>query len=109
MREPLPKEFVMEAWNARVGYSRERSLTQRAYVKVSKGFDIECVTEVCNTTIREKRKDVCPKTKQSFTLARAERRLKIATQNRDRLSTLRRPGNKTLPDLGGRDINLPLL
>lgn len=109
MREPLPKEFVMEAWNARVGYSRERSLTQRAYVKVSKGFDIDCVTDACNTTTREKRKDVCPKTKQSFTLARAERRLKIATQNRDRLSTLRRPGNKTLPDLGGRDINLPLL
>jgi len=110
MREPLPKEFVMEAWKARVGYSRERSLTQRAYVKVSKGFDIECVTDACNTIMRKKkRKDVCPKTKQSFTLARVKRRLKIATQNRDRLSTLRRPGNKTLPDLGGRDINLPLL
>jgi hypothetical protein len=100
----------MEAWNARVGYSRERSLTQRAYVKVSKSFDIECAMDACNTMMRKKKgEDVCPKTKQSFTLARAERRLKIATQNRDRLSTLRRPGNKTLPDLGGRDINLPLL
>lgn len=110
MREPLPKEFVIEAWKARVGYSRERSLTQRAYVKVSKDFDIECVKDSCNKIMRNKKgKDVCLKTKQSFTLARAERRLKIATQNRDRLSTLRRPGNKTLPDLGGRDINLPLL
>ena len=110
MSEPLPKEFVMEAWKARVGYSRERSLTQRAYVKVSKGFDVVCMANACNTMKRKKQeKDVCPKTKQSFTLARAERRLKIATQNRDRLSTLRRPGNKTLPDLGGRDINLPLL
>lgn len=59
--------------------------------------------------MKKKRKDVCPKTKQSFTSARAKRMLKIATQNRDRLSTLRRPGNRTLPDLGGRDINLPLL
>lgn len=41
MSEPLPKEFVMEAWKARVGYSRERSLTQRAYVKVSKRIDVE--------------------------------------------------------------------
>lgn len=63
----------------------------------------------CNVSKPEKEnRDVCPKTKQSFTLARAERRLKIATQNRDRLSSLRRPDNKTLPDLGGRDIDLPL-
>jgi hypothetical protein len=102
----------MEAWKARVGYSRESSLTQRAYVEVSVKFDIECPS-ICKWCVQNKniRKetDVCPKTKQSFTLARAKRRLKIATQNRDRLSTLRRPGNKTLPDLGGRDINLPLL
>lgn len=39
MREPLPKELVMEAWKASVGYSRESSLTQRAYVKVSKMID----------------------------------------------------------------------
>jgi len=32
MREPLPKEFVIEAWKARVGYSRERSLTHVAYL-----------------------------------------------------------------------------
>lgn len=47
MREPLPKEFVMEAWKARVGYSRERSLTQRAYVEVSKCFDVEIANNVC--------------------------------------------------------------
>ena len=41
MSEPLPKEFVMEAWKARVGYSRERSLTQRAYIKVSNRIDVE--------------------------------------------------------------------
>ena len=35
MRVPLPKELVREAWKARVGYSRERSLTQRACSYVS--------------------------------------------------------------------------
>jgi len=29
--EPLPKEFVSEAWKARVGYSVERCLTQAAW------------------------------------------------------------------------------
>jgi phage-related minor tail protein len=47
MSEPLPKELVMEAWKARVGYSRESSLTQRAYVKVSKKFDVEVASDVC--------------------------------------------------------------
>ena len=55
MSEPLPKEFVMEAWKARVGYSRERSLTQRAYVKVSKGFDVECASDVCKAEEEKKR------------------------------------------------------
>lgn len=39
MREPLPKELVMEAWKARVGYSRERSLTQRACVESATKFN----------------------------------------------------------------------
>lgn len=30
MREPLPKEFVREAWKARVGYSVERDFTHAA-------------------------------------------------------------------------------
>ena len=32
IREPLPKELVMEAWKARVGYSLERERTQEAYL-----------------------------------------------------------------------------
>lgn len=51
MREPFPKELVMEAWKARVGYSRERSLTQRAYIKVSKMFDVVIANIVCNEMI----------------------------------------------------------
>lgn len=31
MRVPLPKELVRLAWKARVGYSRERSLTHFAW------------------------------------------------------------------------------
>lgn len=31
IREPLPKEFVMEAWKARVGCDFERWRTQDAY------------------------------------------------------------------------------
>jgi len=31
MSEPLPKEFVSDAWKARVGYSVESDLTQAAY------------------------------------------------------------------------------
>jgi hypothetical protein len=31
MREPLPKEFVIEAWKARVGYSADSVLTHVAY------------------------------------------------------------------------------
>lgn len=30
MREPLPKEFVMDAWNASVGYSLDKSRTHWA-------------------------------------------------------------------------------
>jgi len=30
MREPLPKEFVSEAWKASVGYSDESCFTHRA-------------------------------------------------------------------------------
>jgi hypothetical protein len=57
MSEPLPKEFVMEAWKARVGYSRESSLTQRAYVKVSTSFNIEFASNACKVTmIQQKEK-----------------------------------------------------
>ena len=35
MRVPLPKEFVRLAWKARVGNSRERSLTHFAWCVVS--------------------------------------------------------------------------
>lgn len=35
MSEPLPKEFVIDAWKARVGYSRERILTHFAYRRLS--------------------------------------------------------------------------
>lgn len=35
MREPLPNELVMLAWNARVGYSLERCRTQAACAIVS--------------------------------------------------------------------------
>jgi hypothetical protein len=56
MSEPLPKEFVMEAWKARVGYSRESSLTQRAYVKVSMRFNIEFVDDACKTMKQQKEK-----------------------------------------------------
>lgn len=31
IREPFPKELLMLAWNARVGYSLERRRTQEAY------------------------------------------------------------------------------
>ena len=30
MREPFPKEFVMDAWNANVGYSDDSCLTHFA-------------------------------------------------------------------------------
>jgi hypothetical protein len=55
MSEPLPKELVIEAWKARVGYSRERSLTQRAYVKVSNRFDVVFCKYVCNADEEKKR------------------------------------------------------
>ncbi len=32
MREPLPKELLIEAWKAIVGAERERCLTHRAWV-----------------------------------------------------------------------------
>jgi hypothetical protein len=35
MSEPFPKEFVMEAWKARVGYSLERLRTHPAYVELA--------------------------------------------------------------------------
>ena len=31
MSEPLPKELLIDAWNARVGYSLERCRTHAAY------------------------------------------------------------------------------
>lgn len=31
MREPLPKEFVIEAWKASVGRSFDKNLTQDAF------------------------------------------------------------------------------
>jgi hypothetical protein len=56
MSEPLPKEFVMEAWKARVGYSRESNLTQRAYVKVSTSFNIKFADDACKTIKQQKEK-----------------------------------------------------
>jgi hypothetical protein len=35
MREPLPNELLMEAWNAMVGAESERCFTQRAFERVS--------------------------------------------------------------------------
>lgn len=36
IKEPLPKEFVIEAWNASVGYSFESVRTHEAYSHISK-------------------------------------------------------------------------
>ena len=35
IKEPLPKELVMEAWKASVGYSFERARTHEAYFIMS--------------------------------------------------------------------------
>lgn len=46
MSEPFPKEFVMEAWKARVGYSLERLRTHPAYVELAFELMIEVKTNI---------------------------------------------------------------
>ena len=59
MSEPFPKEFVMEAWKARVGYSLERLRTHPAYVELA----FELMIEV-KTNIFQGGQDVCVITKK---------------------------------------------
>lgn len=37
MREPLPNELVRLAWKARVGYSWDKTATQRFWFKIERG------------------------------------------------------------------------
>lgn len=40
MSDPFPKEFVMDAWNASVGYSFDNVRTQAACTPLDKGSPI---------------------------------------------------------------------
>lgn len=60
MREPFPKDLLMEAWNARHGYSFDNNRTQAAYLPLARdrynASNDKCIVG-----------DVCFKTKKTAT------------------------------------------
>jgi hypothetical protein len=53
IKDPLPKELVMEAWKANVGCSFESSRTHLAYSNQRKFFDKEVRKNMYEALLRE--------------------------------------------------------